>query len=99
VTDEPVTLDMPGLLHVHIEDVEFEDPDERAAFEGAKTLFRGRGTSHRITAPLWVHKEFLHRCWALEGGDNLDTSPSERAAYRRYAQRIDAAEQERKRRT
>lgn len=92
--DEVVTLNMPGSLSVHLEDATFHEAAEREAFEGGKRIARGRrGFSRRITAPISVHRAFLERCWVLEGGENIDTSPGERAAYRMYRLRIEAAEE------
>jgi hypothetical protein len=88
-----VTLNMPGSLAVHLEDATFYEQAEREAYDGGRRISRGRhGFSLQITAPIPVHRAFLDRCWVLEGGENIDTSPGERAAYRMYKRRIETAE-------
>lgn len=89
--DMVVTLDMPGIIAEFLQNLDMQD-DETEAYDGARFINRSRGYTLRVTATLAVHRAFLSRCWTFEGGDGIESSSTERSAYRAYAQRIAHAE-------
>ncbi|WP_433252666.1 recombinase family protein [Actinomadura nitritigenes] len=88
--DTPVTLDLPGLLADHLRIV--GDDTIREALIWGRIIRRGKGYSVRLTMPLEFHHAVLQQSTALaaEGA-----GPAERKAYRVYATRITAAQQQR----
>ncbi|MEV4458558.1 recombinase family protein [Microbispora sp. NPDC049633] len=88
--DTPVTLDLPGLLADHLRAA--GDDTIRQALIWGRIIRRGKGYSIRLTMPLELHHAALQQSAALaaEGA-----GPAERKAYRVYATRITAAQQQR----
>ncbi|MEU8118107.1 recombinase family protein [Spirillospora sp. NPDC049024] len=87
--DTPVTLDLPGLLADHLRTVG-DDTILQALIRG-RIIRRGKGYSIRLTMPLELHHAALQRSAALTAGG---AGPAERKAYRVYATRITAAQQQ-----
>ncbi|WP_067833012.1 hypothetical protein [Actinomadura kijaniata] len=85
-----MTLDLPGLLADHLRAV--GDDTSRAALIWGRIIRRGKGYCIRLTVSLELHHAALQQSAALaaEGA-----GPAERKAYRVYATRIAAAQQQR----
>lgn len=88
--DAPVTLDLPGLLADHLRAV--GDDTIRQALIWGRIIRRGKGYSLRLTMPLELHHAALQQSAALA---DQGAGPAERKAYRVYATRITAAQQQR----
>ncbi|MET7573398.1 DEAD/DEAH box helicase family protein [Streptomyces sp. NPDC005492] len=86
-----VTLTMPAALVDFLnvdETAAMEDPDTRKALKEAKP---GRKGTLKVTGPIEVHRALLEWAWTLEGGEGLESDPSEVRAYRAYRKAIDEA--------
>ncbi|MFF4543628.1 SNF2-related protein [Streptomyces sp. NPDC001406] len=93
-----VTLTLPAALvdFLNVEETAaMEDPDTRKALKEAKP---GRKGTLKVTGPIEVHRALLEWAWALEGGEGLESDPSEVRAYRAYRKAIDEAGVELRRR-
>lgn len=93
-----VTLTMPSALADFLnvdETAAMEDPDTRKALTEAMP---GRNGTLKVTGPIGVHRALLQWAWMLEGGDGLESDPSEVRAFKAYSKRVDEAEAELKRR-
>ncbi|MFF7838784.1 hypothetical protein ACFZC6_08210 [Streptomyces ossamyceticus] len=93
-----VTLTMPAALVDFLnvdETAAMEDPDTRKALKEAKP---GRRGTLQVTGPIEVHRALLQWAWTLEGGEGLESEPSEVRAYKAYAKRIDEADADLQRR-
>ncbi|MFF7169669.1 hypothetical protein [Streptomyces pseudovenezuelae] len=93
-----VTLTMPATLADFLnvdETAAMEDPDTRKALKEATP---GRRGTLQVTGPLEVHRALLQWAWTLEGGEGLESDPSEVRAYKAYAKRIDEADADLQRR-
>ncbi|MFC9280837.1 hypothetical protein, partial [Streptomyces collinus] len=93
-----VTLTMPAALVNFLnvpETAAMEDPDTRKALTEAVP---GRNGTLKVTGPIDVHRALLEWAWTLEGGEGLDSDPSEVRAYRAYAKRIEEGAAELRRR-
>lgn len=86
-----ITVKMPGVLFDFLDGSDIKDKAARAALDGGKAIKRGNGYSVEVTADLDTHHHLLERCWVLDGGGGVDSTPSERHAYRVYARRVDHA--------
>ncbi|MGW4824700.1 hypothetical protein ACWEP4_38725, partial [Streptomyces sp. NPDC004227] len=84
--DPAVVIDVPGLLVEHLQGT--EDAAVRDALRDGRTIWRGKGYSLRVTAPLSVHQAALEACAALAVDG---AAPAGRKAYRVYANRVEAA--------
>ncbi|WP_181800970.1 hypothetical protein [Streptomyces shenzhenensis] len=96
--EEFVTLIMPAALADFLnvdETAAMEDPDTRKAFKEATP---GRRGTLQVTGPIEVHRALLRWAWTLEGGEGLESDPSEVRAYKAYAKRIDEADADLQRR-
>ncbi|NUL21834.1 hypothetical protein [Streptomyces lunaelactis] len=93
-----VTLTMPSALADFLnvdETAAMEDPDTRKALTEAVP---GRNGTLKVTGPIGVHRALLQWAWMLEGGDGLESDPSEVRAFKAYSKRVDEAEVELRRR-
>ncbi|MEV0352210.1 recombinase family protein [Nonomuraea sp. NPDC050680] len=84
--DQPVALDLPGLLADHLRGT--GDEAVRCAIDTGRTIRRGQGHTVRVTAPLALHQAALEQSTELAAST---ASPAARKAHRVYAARVAAA--------
>jgi putative DNA-invertase from lambdoid prophage Rac len=87
--DQPVALDLPGLLADHLRIA--GDEAVRHAIDSGRTIRRGQGHTLRVTAPLALHRAALEQSAALAASS---AGSAEREAHRVYAARITNAGQQ-----
>ena len=85
--DQPVAIDVPGLLVEQLHDA--GDVDIRNALRDGRRIRRGQGYSVRVTAPLAIHQAVLEQTADLAKDG---ASPAGRKAHRVYTDRVTSAQ-------